>query len=290
MLGIGWALVPIPPGQKGPVHKGWNKQSQCVKNSDQLHLLEGMNIGLAHAYCTPSPTCAIDVDNYKAAKPWLATYCINLNDLLEAPDAVVIWSGKKNSLKLIYSLPTSVDPMVSTKINGPDGRVALEFRCATSDGKTVQDVLPPSIHPSGSTYKWMGHGKPLELPEIPDALIGLWRILVAKGSKVAERKFAVDLTGNTRLESPRQIAIIKEALSHIPANCSYEVWRNIVWAILSTRWTCAEAIAQAWSQTAPDRYAEDAFWTLVNSYMPQRGNQITVGTIYHHARLGGWRG
>jgi putative DNA primase/helicase len=290
MLGTGWALVPIPTGQKGPVHKGWNMQSQCITNTARLHLLEGMNVGLAHAYCTPSPTCAIDIDNYKAAKPWLATHCIKLNDLLEAPDAVVIWSGKKYSLKLVYTLPAGVAPMVSTKINGSDGRVALEFRCATSDGKTVQDVLPPSIHPSGSPYQWLGRGNPLALPEIAEDLLNLWRTLVVNGSRVANRKFALDLGGSMRLESPRQIATIKDALSHITADCSYEVWRNIVWAILSTRWTCAEAIAQAWSQSAPDRYAEDAFWTLVNSFMPQRGNQITVGTIYHHARLGGWRG
>lgn len=290
MISTGWALVPIPLRQKGPIHKGWNMPSQCVTNIGQLHFLEGMNVGLAHAYCTPSPTCAIDIDNYRTAKPWLATHGINLNDLLDAPEAVVIWSGKKYSLKLVYRLPSGSMPIVSTKINGPDGRVALEFRCATSDGKTVQDVLPPSIHPSGSPYQWIGHGNPLALPVIPEALLNVWRTLVANGSRVANRKFALDLAVGTRLESPRQIAVIKDALSHISADCSYEVWRNIVWGILSTRWTCAEAIAQSWSQSAPDRYVEDAFWTLVNSYMPQRGNQITVGTIYHHARLGGWRG
>ncbi len=290
MLDIGWILVPIPSGQKGPVHKDWNIQSQCITNSDQVHLLKGMNVGLAHAYCLPSPTCAIDIDNYKTAKLWLATHFINLKELLEASDAVVIWSGKKYSLKLIYRLPLGVTPMVSTKINGPDGRVALEFRCATSDGKTVQDVIPPSIHPNGTSYQWMGNGNPLTPPEIPGDLLNLWRTLVSNGSKVADRKFAIDTNRNTRLESPRQIAIIKDALSHINADCSYEVWRNVVWAILSTRWTCAETIAQDWSQTATDRYAEDAFWTLVNSYMPYRDNQITVGTIYHYARLGGWRG
>jgi putative DNA primase/helicase len=290
MLGMGWVLVPIPPGQKGPVHKGWNMKPQCITKKEQVHLLEGMNVGLAHAYCKPLPTCAIDIDNYKAAKPWLATHGISLNELLEAPDAVLIWSGKKYSLKLVYTLPIGSSPLTSTKINGPDGRVALEFRCATSDGKTVQDVLPPSIHPSGSRYQWMGLGNPLTPPEIPRDLLEVWRILIVNGSRVANRKFANDLNGNTRLESPRQIAIIKDALSHINADCPYEIWRNIVWAILSTKWTCAEAIAQAWSQTAPDRYVDEAFWTLVNSYIPERGNQVTVGTIYHHARAGGWHG
>jgi putative DNA primase/helicase len=290
MLQTGWALVAIPPRQKSPVSNGWNLQSRCITSLGNAHVLEGMNIGLAHAYCTPAPTCAIDIDNYKTAKPWLASHCIDLNDLLQAPGAVVIWSGKKYSMKLIYMLPIDTTPMVSTKINGPDGRVALEFRCATRNGKTVQDVLPPSIHPSGTLYQWLGNGNPLAPPEIPEELLNLWRKLLARVSTVASRKFSPEVFGSQRLESPRQIAIIRDALSLISADCPYEIWRNIVWAIMSTGWTCAERIAQDWSQTTPDRYDEDAFWALVHSYMPNRDNSLTVGTIYHHARLGGWSG
>ena len=33
----------------------------------------------------------------------------------------------------------------------------LEFRCGTADGLTVQDVLPPSMHPdTGMPYRWGG--------------------------------------------------------------------------------------------------------------------------------------
>jgi len=292
MIQAGWALVPIPPGQKGPVQSGWNLPDQCIARQEKQYVLKGMNIGIAHAYCTPNPTCAIDIDNYKAARAWLKTHDIELKDLLDAPDAAVIWSGKKYSIKLLYRLPAKTEPIASTKINEPDGRVALEFRCATRDGKTVQDVLPPSTHPNGTQYQWLAGGEPSQLPEIPAVLLDLWRALNNNNSRVANRSFTADLSIGARSESPRQIAIIRDALSHINADCSYETWRNIVWAILSTRWTCAEAIAKAWSQTAPDRYAEneDAFWTLVNSYMPNRSNPITVGTIFHHARLGGWHG
>ena len=290
LIESGWALVPIPRGQKGPITSGWNLRHNCITDPSKAAHLQGGNIGLAHAFCEPVPTCAIDVDNYKTAKPWLETHCIDLKELLLAENAVVISSGKKYSLKLLYRLPAGTAPMVSTKINGPDDRVALEFRCATREGKTVQDVLPPSRHPSGTEYQWIGRGNPLLIPEIPESLIELWNNLISNRAGVASRKFAPGLTIEQRLESPRQIAIIKEALSHINADCPYEVWRNIVWAILSTNWTCSEEIAEDWSRTAPDRYAEEAFWTLVNSYMPQLDNQITAGTIYHHARLGGWRG
>ena len=292
LITSGLALVGIPYGQKGPVTSGWNLRQNCITDSSKAAHLQGGNIGLAHAYCTPTPTCAIDIDNYTLAKAWLETHGIDLDALLLTVGAVVIWSGKKHSLKLIYKLPLGTKPMVSTKIDGADGRVVLELRCATREGKTVQDVLPPSVHPSGSEYRWMGHGNPLLLPEIPVFLLNLWNTLSANVGKVANRQFAVGLNDGGRMECPRQIAIIQDALSYISADCSYVVWRNIVWAVLSTRWTCAEALAKEWSQTAPDRYAENeaAFWTLANSYMPQRGNQITVGTIYHHARKGGWHG
>ena len=286
----GWALVPIPRGQKGPTNSGWNLRHNCITDPSKATHLEGMNIGLAHAYCEPVPTCAIDIDNYTTAKPWLQTHGIDLDDLLLAQGAVVIWSGKKYSLKLLYKLPVGTAPIVSTKINGPDDRVALEFRCATLDGKTVQDVLPPSKHPSGTEYQWIGRGNPLRLPEIPESLIELWNKLITNRAGVASRNFAPGLIREQRLESPRQIAIIEDALSHMSANCPYDVWRNVVWAILSINWTCSEEIAEEWSRTAPDRFVEEAFWTLVNSYMPQLDNQITAGTIYHHARLGGWHG
>jgi hypothetical protein len=290
LIESGLALVGIPFGQKGPITSGWNLRQNCVTDPSKAVQLLGGNIGLAHAYCAPAPTCAIDIDNYIAAKPWLETHGIDLKDLLLAESAVVISSGKKFSLKLLYRLPAGTAPMVSTRINGSDERVALEFRCATMSGKTVQDVLPPSKHPSGTEYQWVGRGNPLRLPEIPESLIALWHKLIAKRAGVASRKFAPELIIGQRLQSPRQIAIIKEALSHISADCSYETWRSVCWSVLSTNWSCAEEIAEEWSRTAPDRFAEDAFWTLVNSYMPQLDNQITAGTIYHHARAGGWHG
>lgn len=290
MIRSGWALVPIPPRQKGPTTSGWNTRERCVTSEAQLHKLEGINVGLAHAYCAPTPTCAIDVDNYKQAKAWLATHAIDLNGLLLAQNGVVIWSGKKYSLKLLYRLPQSVSPFVSKKINGEDGKSILEFRCATKDGKTVQDVLPPSVHPDGYQYRWLSEGDPLQLSVIPSELLGLWKTLSDNKCRVANRTFLSQNFMCQRQETPRQIAIIQEALGHISADCSYELWRNVIWAILSTRWDCAEDLALSWSQTAPDRFEWEAFWLVVNSYLPDHQRPISLGTVYHHARRGGWHG
>jgi hypothetical protein len=277
----------MPTGTKGPKQKNWNCLDQSIRHPAS-HCFENSNIGLAHAFCRPSPTGAVDVDNEEHARKWLASHGIDLDFLVHAKNSVVIHSGKKLSLKLLYRLPLDCKPLESKKIIGPDGLSALEFRCATKEGKTVQDVLPPSIHPDGHQYKWTGNGDPLHIPEIPNDLLDLWKLLISNGSRVALRHQASSVCTHKRPESPRQVATIQDALNYINADCSYEIWRNVIWAILSTGWLCAEDMALKWSQTAPERFDWDSFWLVANSYIPDLPDGISVGTIYHHARLGGW--
>lgn len=286
----GMVLVPIPYGGKKPRTRDWNLLENCVHDATKLDFLDASNIGLAHAYCTPTPTCAIDIDHFKHAIVWFANHGIDLKSLLIASDAVVIWSGKKGSLKLLYRLPAGTTPLETKKIVGPDGKSALELRCATKDGKTIQDVLPPSRHPDGRDYVWLGEGDPLRLPEIPGELLSAWLLLIANGSRVALRPRGSSVQHNQRQESPREIANLCHLLTFINADCPYETWRNMVWAILSTNWQCAESIAQYWSMSAPHRYDEGAFWVVANSYVPNHANQITFGTLYHYARPGGFNG
>ena len=286
LLNSGLALVPIPLGFKSPTQVGWNSTANVVTNPKMAYRLTGGNIGLAHAYSSPNPTCAIDIDNYINAKSWLFMHRIDLDALLMLNDAVVIWSGKKYSLKLLYRLPSGVSALESKKINGSDSKSAIEFRCATKDGKTVQDLIPPSIHPDGHQYQWMGKGDPLQIPQIPTSLLNLWHLLIENGSRVALRQ--QNTTRHNWPETPLRLALANDALNHISADCDYETWRNVIWAILSTGWLCAEDIAFAWSRTAPHRFDEDTFWLSANSYLPDHPTPITLGSIYHHARLGGW--
>jgi len=298
-LKAGWALVPIGRGLKGPKTAGWQIQEKCFSvgcSDGAVERLARGNIGLAHAYCEPTPTCAIDIDAFKPAKIWLRGRGIDLLGLLYAPDAVVIHSGKRGSLKLLYRLPKGVGLLESKKITAPEGQTELEFRCATKDGKTVQDVLPPSLHPGGALYQWMGEGNPTDMPEIPAALLEVWQELIClqkprgsrsgAGSGVSEALRAK----YNREETPRQVAIIQEGLSFIKADCARDIWRDIVWGVLSTGWNCAQELAREWSMTAPEAYDEAAFCRLVHSYLDDRATPLTLGTVYHHARRGGWHG
>ena len=162
----GFCIVPIPFGKKAPALKGWNKRSNTIASHDHIERLTGLNIGLAHAY---SGTCAIDVDDYIKANEYFDDNGIDLPSLLAAPDAVQIKSGRENRAKLLYRTPE-----VLTTFKHSDGsNTVVEFRCAASNGLTVQDVLPPSIHPdTGKPYSWQGDFT--NLPILPAEIHSFW--------------------------------------------------------------------------------------------------------------------
>lgn len=283
LISTGFTLVSIPSGQKRPLHRSWNHRDKVICSLDQVSRLAGMSIGLAHAYCTPNPTCSIDIDDAIQAADWLSDRGVNLSDLQSAPDSVGISSGKKNSSKLIYRLPDGLSALASKAITGKAGDTALEFRCATRDGKTVQCVLPPSIHPSGSQYRWVGAGSILNLPVLPDCLLQIWlQLLQSRHSSGRSTHVSI-----SNPETPRQIAILKQQLEFIDADCSYESYRNVIWGIASTGWECAYQIALDWSLTAEHRFEEHILNTLFFSYDPDRDHRITVGTLFHYAKKGG---
>lgn len=191
----GFALVPIPRGSKGPNTEGWNLKENC-----RLPPGWAGNVGLAHAY---SGTCALDLDRLDDAAKYLEARGINVAELIAASDAVRIDSGRENRAKLIYRL---AEPLPSKKLaNG-----AFELRSASAAGLTVQDVLPPSIHPeTGLPYAWVGNWR--SLPTIPDALLKLWLSL---SRKVDPNHDKVSFTG--------QLDELKRLLAKHSPNAPYD--------------------------------------------------------------------
>ncbi len=88
-------------------------------------------------------------------------------------------------------------------------------------------------------------------------------------------------------ETPEQIARVKSMLATIGADCDYEDWRNIVWAVAATGWACAEDIAHDWSMTCPEKFDKGGFQTLWRSFKPDGG--ISFGTLVHMAKEAGWK-
>lgn len=177
-IAAGWKLCAINPGKKGPLYTGWNLAENAITEPHRFPL--GWGVGLMHAY---SGTCAVDIDNFPVARTWLLERGCDLDSFWQAEDAVRIGRGAVDRGKLLYALPKTrisiaVAPFMSTDKEGkPREKMALELRCAASTGKSVQDVLPPSIHPeSGKSYEWsygmFAHWN--ALPAIPPAFLALW--------------------------------------------------------------------------------------------------------------------
>ena len=294
-VGKGIALINIPPHAKGPITTGWNEEKNVITTQEAAAKLTG-NVGIAHAYCSPMPTMALDIDDMALTKPWLAERGVDVTVLLEADDAVQIVSGKQGRAKLIYSLPRGHNPVesltVKQKLNIAEKETditVLEFRCATRDGLTVQDVLPPSVHPdTGRPYRWGGKGDWRAIPEIPAALLKVWQQeLLQQKTKYDRRKSCLSVFKGVD-DTPRQRARVEEMLGHISADCSYELYRDMVWAIQSLGWIDVEEIAENWCRTAPERFNDSDFWNVVYSHDINRSPSF--GTIHHHARKGGWHG
>jgi hypothetical protein len=266
------AYIPLQLGSKRPTAKGWNLRENCVTQSKDANKLNGMNIGLAHAYCDPV-TCCVDIDHIPNALKWFADKGLDLMALFDVSGSIAE-SGRKNSLKSYYTLPT-IKTSRAVKVSG---QVAFEFRCATKDGLTVCDVIPPSIHPSGTRYKWTQGGLS-QLNPLPECLLALWDELLAPTEPRKQHRL------DQEIDTPRRVAVIRDLLRYINPDCDYETWRDVVFSILSSGYVTAEDIAREWS-AGSSKFKTASFNSLVKSY---KSGSFTLGTIYHYARLGGYR-
>lgn len=166
----GWAICAIDRQNKAPTYAKWNERPIDAETADGID-----GAGLLHAL---SGTCALDIDNLELARVWLAERGVDVDALLTARDSVQISSGRPGRAKLLYRLKT---PLRTFKPKGS----GIELRCATLQGLSVQDVLPPSVHPdTKKPYEWK-YGEPLlgdwgQLPAIPATLKAAWRELIAE--------------------------------------------------------------------------------------------------------------
>lgn len=259
----GFVLVPIPRGTKGPTAKGWNDRARCVVPAGWPG-----NVGLAHAY---SGTCALDIDDFDQARAWLAERGVDLDALWTAPEAVRISSGRPNRGKLLYRLAT---PLRSKKITIAKHSV-IDFRCGTENGKTVQDVLPPSIHPdTGKPYEWqygdelVGHWS--SLPELPAAVHAIWAGLMATPEVPSERAAA-----SASLEGLRTLLA-----DHDP-DADRDSWVRTLAAIHYETAGSEEGLdlADEWSARGKKYVSRADVETRWRSFHLNRANPVTVASL-----------
>lgn len=274
----GWSLTPIPPGSKGPKTQGWNVKTNALRSQADLPM--GWGIGLCHAY---SGTMALDIDQWDKAHELLHPHGIDLNALYHAPDAVIIASGRPGRGKLIYTMPFGL-ALPSKKISA-DRQAIYELRCATADGLTVQDVLPPSIHPmTQQPYQWAGGGNWTRVPPIPEPLLALWQGMLEK-----------DKTSNITTDTPVNTSWdeIRAALYTISPDCSRDEWVTCGMA-LHYAGTQVNELEQGlylwdlWSQGSPKYPGERDMVYQWSSFKSDKAAVIKLGSLFHLAKQNGW--
>lgn len=170
---LGFALVPIEPGSKGPRGSGWQKRGV---GAEYWRLHPEMGMGLIHGL---SGTATLDVDHPEWATLALEAVGIDLGALEDSAHFRI--QGRKGA-KPVYLLPEGYTlgrkalawPHPTERLE--NGRPRLITLFELRSGPT-QDVLPPSLHPeTKQPYAWLPqmpeHRGELEL--LPPELLILW--------------------------------------------------------------------------------------------------------------------
>ena len=131
-----------------------------------------------------------------------------------------------------------------------------------------------------------GHGQKRDIVEATNALLKIEKEWWPNNKLKIKKK--IQLPFYNYPDTPRRRAELDNMLSFISSDCSYERYRDVIWAILSTRLPDANLLAHKWCMTSPQRFDEINFSSVVNSFDEDHENLITIGSIYYWAREGGW--
>ena len=107
----------------------------------------------------------------------------------------------------------------------------------------------------------------------------------AKPPRIASDKASPTTAAIIAPIAPGKAARIMQALLHVPSGCDYQTWIQIG---MGLKTSCGESgfpIWNHWSKTAdnyPGEQSLRAKWATFDS------RAVTLGTVYHHAKLYGW--
>lgn len=167
----------------------------------------------------------------------------------------------------------------------------LEAKLGTSNitlDPCVYRASQPIFTPLVGAQSFRYQGNPLDV----DAILSAWPLPASTpsivGLGIGGANFPAGGLSSVMLaliappENHVEIAKVQAALAQVSADCPYPLWINILFALKSTGWTCAETLARQWSMTAPNRYEQASFDKVWQRAKPTGG--ISIGTLYYHAK------
>jgi hypothetical protein len=133
---------------------------------------------------------------------------------------------------------------------------------------------------------WSSNGKPVDVSAHLD--------LISISDETLPIPLAKEMPEPTDWkENENNISKVKDFLNYCDANCDYQLWRSLIWAVSSLNWNEGPRILEYWSQESENHWTydrqhqtENELNQLISSYDPKRG--ITIGTLIAHAKRNGW--
>ena len=145
----GWAIIPVPYGQKSPAIKGWpDFKITANECSDHWGNEELNNIGCLTG-ARSNGLVDVDLDCNEAVQ--MARHLIPKTDRIHGRE------NKKESHYWYYCDPIPLSKSFQITENGKQ-KMLVEIRADKH-----QTQLPPSKHPTGELYEWNKKGKPAQI-------------------------------------------------------------------------------------------------------------------------------
>lgn len=231
---------------------------------------------------------ALDADYFKSSNDFIA-----FRQLVGQWNALVYTTASHTPLAPRARAIIELDQLVDSK-TGEDLGDALQRQIETTLG-SANIKLDPSVYlasqpiytPLISSQTYRTYGSPLDV----QATLSAWPAPIAAHSVTGQQlQGTLPSVGFSPVmaalilppENPTEIAKVNLALSQVSADCSYNEWRDVLFALHWTQWTCAEQLARNWSMTAPHKYNATAFDNVWKHAKPF--GQVTLGTLFHLAK------
>ena len=272
LCGWGWWVFPLAQGKKTPITPNGHKNAMDDAPTALPLFNHGrLNIGIATG---PSRLVVLDGDG-EAGNVWIA----DADETYGIPRTFTVRT-RAGGFHYYFQAPGGIEIKCSAS------KIAPGIDIRATGGYVVGPTSWVDADEKGPAgwYKVIDDSPVAPLPE------WLLHLILATQTRAPRNPTSRPCPSKrAQPETPRAVATLKDLLNYIDADCDYETYRNVIWAICSTGWRCAEQVALDWSLTAEHRFEQSTFEALINSYDPDHPEAVTYGTLVYLARQGGYR-
>ena len=281
---FGFHPVPIQPGSKGPVFKGWQNYEATPENINRDFPPHGIVIGCLH-----DNLGCIDVDVYDAD----LSAKIRDEFLRRFPRALER-VGQAPKTALVFRLPET-PYTISNTVKGTKDGVEAQVEIRTKTGQMVVYGKHPVTN---EPYRWP-RGELWETPIDQLPMPGEWEIEEFRdwadeqirewaGIKPEPQPtFQIDtggFAGVSNDEPPKEEAV-REALSHIPADLPHDDWVQVLMGLHDyySGSVAGLEVAKQWSSAYADYNPKE----VEAKWRSFQGSGVSYSTIFHYAKTYG---